>query len=115
VFWTALLALMAQLGAGASVARLDPLTQIVGAELPCHASNGVGDTPAPTPLHPLDCMACPLCVALHSSPAALAPNVAILTPTATVVVLRSELPPQSTAPPSRPRAPHQPRAPPAVS
>ncbi len=44
-----LLALMAQLGISATVPRLDPLTQIIGAEILCHASDGAGDTPAPAP------------------------------------------------------------------
>ena len=40
-----LLALMAQLGIGATVPRLDPLARIVSAEILCHAPDGAGDTP----------------------------------------------------------------------
>ena len=110
-----LLALMAQLAIGASVPRLDPLAQIVGAEVLCHAPNRADDAPTPAPMHPLDCLVCPLCVAVHGPAIALVPGVAILKPSAAVVVLRSELPPPSTAPPSSHRPPSQPRAPPTIS
>jgi hypothetical protein len=110
-----LLALMAQLGIGASVPRLDPLARIISAETLCHAPDGAGDTPAPAPMHPLDCLVCPLCVAIHVPPIILICDVGGHMPSAAVVVLRSELPPPSTAPPSSDRLPSQPRAPPTIS
>jgi hypothetical protein len=109
-----LLALMAQLGIGATVPRLDPLAQFIGAEILCHVPDG-GNTPAPAPLHPLDCLVCPLCVALHTPSIFLVSDAAIPLPPGAIVVLRSELPPPSTAPPSAHRPPSQPRAPPAIS
>lgn len=110
-----LLALMAQLGISATVPRLDPLAQIIGAEILCHASDGAGDTPAPAPLHPLDCLVCPLCVAIHAPSIIPISDAAIPIPSAAIVVPRSELPPPSTAPPSGHQAPSQPRAPPSIS
>jgi hypothetical protein len=110
-----LLALMVQLGIGASVPRFDVVTQLIGAEILCHPPDKSGDTPSPAPLHPLDCLICPLCVALHAPPMVLVPDVAVVAPSAGVVVLRSELPPPSTAPPSPRRRPSQPRAPPIYS
>jgi hypothetical protein len=109
-----LLALMAELGIGASVPKLDPLAQIIGAESLCHASDGAGDKP-PAPIHPLDCLVCPVCVAVHPPAVALVPDLATQMPTAVVVSLRSELPPPTTAPPSTYRPPSQPRAPPTAS
>jgi hypothetical protein len=110
-----LLALMAQLGIGASVPRFDALAQVIGTEILCHPPDGAGGAPAPAPMHPLECLICPLCVALHAPPAILVSDVAVLAPSAVVVVLRSELPPPATAPPSSRRAPSQPRAPPTYS
>ena len=111
----ALLALMAQLGIGASVPRIDPLAQLIGAEVLCHVADDGGRTPAPGPRHPLDCLICPLCVISHMPQATLVFDALLLTPSAVVVVLRSELPPPSTAPPAQRRAPSQPRAPPTIS
>jgi hypothetical protein len=110
-----LLALMAQLGIGASAPRVDPLALIISAETLCHASGGAGDTPAPAPMHPLDCLVCPLCIAIHAPSIILISDAAIPMPSAAIVVLRSELPPPSTAPPSSRRPPSQPRAPPSLS
>ncbi|HEX3576509.1 MAG TPA: hypothetical protein VHU42_18070 [Rhodopila sp.] len=109
----ALLALMAQLGVGASVPRLDPFAQVIGTEILCHPPAGSGGTPAP--MHPFDCLMCPFCVALHAPAAVLVSDVSVLAPSALVVLLRAELPPPSTAPPSPRRAPSQPRAPPLYS
>jgi hypothetical protein len=110
-----LLALMAQLGISATVPRLNPLAQIIRAEMLCHPPDGVGDTPAPAPMHPLDCLVCPLCVALQAPPIILVGDGEVTSPSAAVVVLRPELPPLSAEPPSSQRPPSQPRAPPAVS
>ena len=110
-----LLALMAQLGIGASVPRLDPLALIISVETLCHTPGGAGDAPAPAPMHPLDCLVCPLCVAVQTPSITLISDAAIPMPSAAVVVLRSELPPPSTAPPSSHRPPSQSRAPPTIS
>jgi hypothetical protein len=104
-----LLALMAQLGMGASAPRIDPVAM---AEALCHTD---GDTPAHAPGHPADCDICPLCAALHGSAAVLLPAAATLAPKAVVAVVKAELPPPSTAPPAPPRPPNQPRAPPTTS
>jgi hypothetical protein len=107
-----LLALMAQLGAGASVPRFDP---IAGAGTLCHTEDGAGGTPSKAPSHPDDCLVCPLCVALH------APSVVLITANTPLlsrtvgVVRKVELPPPSTAPPALNRPPSQPRAPPILS
>jgi hypothetical protein len=103
-----LLALMAQLGAGAAVPRLDPLATAAI----CHTDSG---TPSNAPAHTNDCLVCPLCVALHAQPV---PLLAVATtPIATGVgtVLKTELPPPATAPPSPHRPSSQPRAPPIAS
>jgi hypothetical protein len=110
-----LLALMAQLGTSATVPRLDPLARAVSAEILCRAPDGAGNIPAPAPMHPLDCLVCPLCVALHTPPIVLACDGGSHTPAAALLVLRSVLPPPSTAPPSSDRPPSQPRAPPTIS
>jgi hypothetical protein len=105
-----LLALMAQLGAGASVPRIDP---VAGVETLCH---DIGGAPSQVPSHhPADCPVCPLCVALHAPPAALAAVIAVPAPRAIVVAVKTELPPPSTAPPAPHRPPSQPRAPPIFS
>lgn len=109
-----LLALAAQLGIGASVPRADPIA--VAAAAICHTDGNAGGAPgAPAPAHPLDCLACPLCIALHAPATALIALGTTLAPPAAMVVLRSELPPPSTAPPAPRRPPSQPRAPPTSS
>jgi hypothetical protein len=107
-----LLALWAQLGAGISVPRIDP---VAAAGVLCHAEDDTGGVPLPGPGHPADCPVCPLCAAVHAHDLALLPNVQILTPPAGLAVRRAELPPPSTAPPSPHRPPNQPRAPPIFS
>jgi hypothetical protein len=107
----ALLALMVQLGAGASVPRIDPIS---GTAL-CHADDGAGGAPSPAPFHGSYCPICPLCIALHAPSAILASVSATPLPPVAAVVLKTELPPPSTAPPSPHRPPSQPRAPPIVS
>jgi hypothetical protein len=112
-----LLALMAQLGVGATVPQVDPIAINAGAHALCQTLNDAGGKPAaPAPWHgpghPPDCQICPLCIALHVSAAALVSDAAPLPPSGIVVVLRGELPPPSTAPPTPRRAPSQPRAPP---
>ena len=110
-----LLALMAQLSIGASVPRLNPLAQILGTEILCHTSDEAGGNSTPSPGHPIDCLVCPLCVAVHAPPATLLASASASVPLTMVVVLRPELPPPSTAPPSSHRPPSQPRAPPTFS
>jgi hypothetical protein len=107
-----LLALMAQLGAGASVPRLDP---IVAAGALCHTDDDTGGAPSPGPAHHTDCPVCPLCAAVHAQGFALVANAPALIRPAVLTVRRTELPPPSTAPPAPHRPPGQPRAPPVVS
>jgi hypothetical protein len=107
-----LLALMAQLGANASVPRIDP---VAGVGVLCHSEDATGGQPSHAPVHPADCPLCPLCIALHAPSVILASATTIPVPPAAVVVLKTELPPPSTAPPAPHRPPSQPRAPPAHS
>jgi hypothetical protein len=111
-----LLALMAQIGIGASVPRTDPLAIAAGVSDICHAADGSDETPgAPAPVHPLDCLVCPLCIALHTPAVALISPMSSLPAPQVVTVLRGELPPPSTAPPATRRPPSQPRAPPIIT
>ena len=107
-----LLALMAQLGAGASVPRIDP---IATAKMLCHAEEDTGGAPLNGPSHSGDCLVCPLCVALHASSVTLVMVVTTSAPPDTGIVIKTELPPPSTAPPAPHRPPSQPRAPPIFS
>jgi hypothetical protein len=52
--FSALLALMAQLSAGATVPRLDPVAQLVGAEALCHETHNSGGAPAKAPVRPIE-------------------------------------------------------------
>jgi hypothetical protein len=106
-----LLALMAQLGAGATVARIDPLA---AAGVLCHTEDN-DNTPAHAPNHPADCPQCPLCAAVHSQAVVLADVTQATQPALVLTVLRPELPPPATAPPAPHRPPSQPRAPPHLS
>src|SRR5690349_17281751 len=108
---SALLALMAQLSTGATVPRLDPLAQLVGAETLCHETHDAGGAPAKAPVHPIDCLACSLCCAAQP-PIFLLPAPPNLTPPRVVLAERAGLPPPSRAPPFRVWSPAQPRAPP---
>ncbi len=110
-----LLALMAQLGIGATVPQADPIAVIADFGAICHATGDAGGTPDHTPAHPVDCLACPLCLAVHAPAVALIARGVTPVPPAAVLVRRVELPPPSTAPPSLHWPPNQPRAPPAVS
>lgn len=104
-----LLALMTQLGAGASVPRIDPISGVAAL---CHMDGG---SPAQAPSHGSDCLVCPLCVALHAPSVILASAGMIVVPPDGWVALKTELPPPSTAPPAVHRPPSQPRAPPTFS
>jgi hypothetical protein len=106
-----LLALMAQLGAGASVPRIDPVT---GVGVLCHTNAG-GGGPAHGPSRSSDCLVCPLCVALHAPSVTLIPADSIPVPPGAGAGARAELPPPPTAPPAQHRPPAQPRAPPIFS
>lgn len=106
-----LLALMAQLGAGAAVPQIDP---IAVAGVLCHTDDD-GSPPGHGPNHPPDCPVCPLCATLHAQPVALASVPPVLTPPVVLAIRRTELPPPATAPPALPRPPSQPRAPPTLS
>ncbi len=110
-----LLALMAQLGAGATVPRLDPIALLTGAATLCHIDDDQGGPPSPAPGHPADCLVCPLCAALHAPAAPLVASGPALTPPRLRTERRAELPPPSTAPPAPQRPPGQPRAPPITS
>jgi hypothetical protein len=107
-----LLALMAQLGSGARVPRVDP---VVAAGVLCHSDGNDSQLPAHGPNHPSDCPICPLCATLHAQALALPSDTPLLTPPAIQAILRPELPPPSTAPPALHRSPSQPRAPPTLS
>jgi len=117
-----LLALMVQLGAGASVPAVNPLA---GAAVLCHSDDAytddtyTGDTgrsPSHTPGHmPADCPMCPLCSAPHVSSATLIPVAPPLSPPARGIVAKVELPPSPTGPPASHWPPGQPRAPPIFS
>lgn len=110
-----LLALMAQLGAGATVPRLDPLTTLAGAEALCHGDDDSGGRPDQGPAHSPDCLVCPLCAIAHASATPLVPVAPGLLKPRLAATRRMELPPPSTAPPAPYRSPGQPRAPPAYS
>lgn len=110
-----LLALMAQLGIGASVPRIDVFAQIVGVNALCHAADERGANPSQPPIHPADCLVCPLCIAVHAPAAILIYERAVVMHRGIIAVLRPELPPPSTAPPSHHWPPSQPRAPPIYS
>jgi hypothetical protein len=107
-----LLALVAQLGTGATIPRTDPVS---AAGVLCHSEDDTGGVPSRAPAHPADCPVCPLCATLHVQPTALLPSGAVITPPAVLAIRRAELPPPSTAPPAQHRSPGQPRAPPTVS
>jgi hypothetical protein len=107
-----LLALMAQIGAGASVPRFD---LVAGSGTLCHTENDAGGAPSKAPGHPDDCPLCPLCAALHAPSITLTSAIATPVPNTVGVVLKTELPPPSTAPPAAHRPPSQPRAPPIFS
>jgi len=107
-----LLALMAQLGAGATAPRADPFALLTGAETLCHADDDPGSPPLQSPGHPADCLVCPLCVALHAQAAPQIAGGPSLTPPSLRAERRAELAPPSTAPPAPQRPPSQPRAPP---
>jgi hypothetical protein len=106
-----LLALMAQLGAGATVPQIDP---VGAADLLCHTGDD-GTPPANAPAHPADCPLCPLCATLHAQQAVLVSAPPRLTLPSVLAVRRAELSPPSTAPPAPHRPPSQPRAPPIAS
>jgi hypothetical protein len=106
-----LLALMAQLGAGAAVPRIDP---VVAAAVLCHTDDN-GNAPTHSPSHLPDCLVCPLCATLHGQQAMLIAEAPRLIPPPVPAVRRAELPPPSTAPPALHRPPSQPRAPPTLS
>jgi hypothetical protein len=115
-----LLALIVQLGIGATVPQIDPTAINADAAALCQTINDTGGNPAAPlhrhgPGHSRDCQICPLCIALYAPAATLATAVAPPSPSGIVVVLRGELPPPATAPPAPRRAPSQPRAPPTTS
>ena len=108
-----LLALMVQLGLGATVPRTDPGTLVAGSI--CHVQDDASGGPSSPPGHPADCLVCPLCISVHAPSLPLLAAAVSLPSPPVVVVARIELPPPSTAPPSAQRSPNQPRAPPTYS
>ncbi|HEY4043013.1 MAG TPA: DUF2946 family protein [Rhodopila sp.] len=106
-----LLALIAQLGAGAATPQIDP---VLGAGVLCHTDDN-GNPPTHAPSHPVDCPLCPLCAIAHAHPALLTPPAPTVPLTSALAILRPELPPPATAPPAPHRPPSQPRAPPILS
>jgi hypothetical protein len=106
-----LLALMALVGAGASVPRIDPIS---GIAVLCHGDVDPG-APSKAPDHPINCPVCPLCAALHAPAAPLVSVAAMLAPPMTVVVLKTERPRPAAGPQAAYRPPSQPRAPPTFS
>lgn len=112
--FAALLALVVQLGAGASVPRPDPLRQIADVAILCHGADDTGGAPARLPSHLFDCLLCSHCIAAQPQiPPVPAPP--YLVPPRVWQVRRAELPPPSRAPPPRYRTAIQPRAPPVFS
>jgi hypothetical protein len=107
-----LLALMGQLAVGASVPTINP---VAAAAVLCHTDDA-GRAPSHPPGHlPADCPMCPLCGMQHAATAALPPASLAALPRIVGVLLKTELPPPSTAPPAPHRPPSQPRAPPIFS
>jgi hypothetical protein len=107
-----LLALMAQLGAGATLPRVDP---VAAASVLCHSDGNDSQVPTHGPNHPSDCPICPICASLHAQVIALTPGPPLLMGPAIQATLRLDQPPPSTAPPALRRIPSQPRAPPPIS
>jgi len=110
--FAALLALMAQFGAGAGVPRIDPVA-IAG--VLCHSDDDAGGTPSQSPAHSPDCQLCPLCATAGAQQTLLVSDPLVLTPPVALAARRSGLPPPATAPPSPHRPPSQPRGPPTIS
>jgi hypothetical protein len=108
-----LLALMVQLGIGATVPRVDPIALAAGAI--CHADEPAGGNQDTPPNHAPDCLVCPLCAAVHAPAIAVLAAQMVLPAPPVMLVSRPGLPPPSTAPPSAQRPPNQPRAPPVLS
>jgi hypothetical protein len=106
-----LLALVAQLAIGAIVPPMPVLAATADGVPICHGGQQPVD--APSPMHPADCLLCPICVAL-AGPAVLLPasGPALPTPRIRVFALAAP-PPPATAPPAARRGAAQPRAPPA--
>jgi hypothetical protein len=110
-----LLALMAQLGAGAVVPRIDPLADLAAAQAICHGADETGAPADQAPNHSTDCLVCPLCVAVHAPQLALIAAPAEVPVPSVAPVRRAGLLPPATAPPAPARPPQQPRAPPAYA
>lgn len=111
--FAALLALMAQLAAGAMVPRMAPLAQIASAEVLCHSDDG-GAAPDQQPNHPMDCLVCPLCAAVHASTLAVLPTPPDVPLVHVMPARLAGLPPPARAPALAWRPPQQPRAPPSA-
>jgi hypothetical protein len=111
-FLMVLLALSVQLGLGARVPQIDPLTQDLTAI--CHAASG-NESDRPVAPHSTDCLLCPLCSLVHQASVWVMEDVVAIPRPVTWVSVRPELPPPSTAPPLPAKVVFQPRAPPVFS
>jgi hypothetical protein len=111
--FASLLALIAQLGAGATVPRFDPVAQLIAAEILCHVTDE-GRTPNQAPNHSDGCLACWVCTAVHPQ-IPLVPEPPNLTLSRIQLTQRAELPPPARASPSRVWLLYRPRAPPSAS
>jgi hypothetical protein len=113
----ALLALVAQLAAGATVPHMTnlgiaDLAVIADATTICHAHETSDQAPVP-PHNPTDCPICPLCVSLSAAAFAIAADPALPTPRIINVAPTVILPP-ATAPPAILVLAARPRGPPAI-
>jgi hypothetical protein len=105
----ALLALVGQLAAGASVPRALAWQSVAAAPI-CHTGDDSRDTPAQR--HSLDCLLCPFCAAMVSPALPLPASGPMLAAPSVVQIDRAALPPPAIGPPSLLRHAGQPRAPP---
>ncbi len=113
----ALLALVAQLAAGATVLNMTifgmaDLAAIADATTICHAHETSDQAPA-TPHNPADCPICPLCVSLSAAAFAIMADPVLPTPRLVIVAPAVILPP-ATAPPATLVLAARPRGPPAL-
>jgi len=107
-----LLALMAQLGSGAVVPRMEVMTALGDVTAICHADE-TSDQAPPVPHHPADCPICPLCVSLSAAAFAIMADPVLPTPRLVIVAPAVILPP-ATAPPATLVLAARPRGPPAL-
>lgn len=112
-----LLALLAQLGFGATVPQADPAQLFDELQTICHAGSAdeTDQTPSHGPSHPGECPVCSLCVARHTPTPTLLDGASVLALPSVRLVAQVDLPPPATTTPSSRWDPSQPRAPPTQS